>query len=111
MNATRDGRRSDMTDTKFDHYAGKARRHDHGDHTHDDHAPATEHDDGPPGEFEIMSRAMQELLEDKGVVTADEIRQRMESFDDDFPFRGSKVVAKAWLDPDFKRRLLEDGKA
>jgi nitrile hydratase len=100
-----------MPDTKFDYYADRKLHHDHGDHDHDDHAPVNEHDAGPPAEFEIMSRAMQELLEEKGVVTADEVRRRMESFEDDFPFRGSKVVARAWTDPQFKRRLLEDGKA
>ena len=100
-----------MPDTKFDYYADKNHRHDHGDHTHDDHAPIVDPDDGPPSDFEIMSRAMQELLEEKGVVTAEEVRQRMESFETDFPFRGSKVVARAWVDPEFRKRLLEDGKA
>ena len=98
-----------MPDTKFDYYAEK--KHHHGDHDHDDHKPVTEHDDGPPGEFEIMSRAMQELLEAKGVVTADEVRRRMETFEEDFPFRGSRVVARAWTDPAFRQRLLDDGKA
>jgi len=54
---------------------------------------------------------MQELLEAKDVVTAEEIRRRMEIFEEDFPFRGSRVVARAWVDPAFKRRLLEDGRA
>ena len=63
------------------------------------HAPVNEHDDGPPGEFEIMSRAMQEILEEKGVITAEQIRQRMEQFEEDFPYRGSRVVARAWTDP------------
>jgi nitrile hydratase alpha subunit len=58
-----------------------------------------------------MSRAMQELLEAKGVITADEVRRRMEQFEEDFPYRGSKVVARAWVDPQFRKRLLEDGKA
>lgn len=58
-----------------------------------------------------MSRAMQELLEAKGIVTADEVRRRMEIFEQDFPYRGSRVVARAWTDAAFKRRLLKDGKA
>ena len=66
---------------------------------------------GPPSEYAIMSRAMQELLEAKGVITADEVRRRMEQFEEDFPYRGSKVVARAWVDPQFRKRLLEDGKA
>jgi len=102
-----------MTERTFDSYARKP--HAHGDHDHDhdheDHAPVNEHDDGPPGEFEIMSRAMQELMEQKGVVTAEQIRRRMEQFEEEFPYRGARVVAHAWVDPEFKRRLLEDGKA
>ena len=101
-----------MTDTKFDYYArhhpNHSGPHEHGDH---DHAPVTEHDDGPPSEYEIMSRAMQELLEEKGVISAEEVRRRMEIFDEEFPYRGARVAARAWTDPRFKQRLLEDGKA
>jgi len=80
------------------------------DHRHD-HAHGRDFDEGPPSEYEIMSRAMQELLEAKGVITAEQIRARMEKFDSDFPYRGAKVIAHAWADPAFKKRLLEDGKA
>jgi len=102
-----------MTDHRIDYYAAKKHAHAHGDHDHDhdDHAPINEHDDGPPSEFEIMSRAMQEILEAKGIVTAEQIARRMEQFEEDFPYRGSRVVARAWLDPDYRKRLLEDGKA
>ena len=75
------------------------------------HATGSDHDSGPPSEYEIMSRAMQELLEAKGVITADQVRSRMEQFEQDFPYRGSRVIARAWADPAFKQRLLEDGKA
>jgi|SRR5687768_7472967 len=108
-----------MTERTFDYYARKP--HAHGDHDHDherghehgdhSHAPVSEHDDGPPGEFEIMSRAMQEIMEQRGVITADQVRRRMEQFEEDFPYRGARVVAHAWADPQFKQRLLEDGKA
>ena len=106
-----------MSDQPFDFYADRIRKgeaahpHDHGDHDHDDHAPINEHDNGPPGEFEIMSRAMQELLEEKGIITAEQVRARMELFEQDFPFRGPRVVARAWSDPEFRKRLLEDGRA
>jgi len=95
-----------MSDTAFDYYARK--KHDH---DHDDHAPVAGQNSGPPSLYEIMSRSMQELLEAKGVVTADEIRRRMEIFEEDFPYRGSRVIARAWADPAFKARLLKDGKA
>ena len=95
----------------FDIYAKRPHGHDHDhDHDHDDHAPQSE-TEGPPSEFEIMSRAMQELLEAKGVVTADQVRRRIELFEEDFPYRGGRVVAHAWTDPAFRKRLLEDGRA
>jgi nitrile hydratase len=102
-----------MSDTRFDFYAAKKHAHDHGDHehAHEAHAPVNEHDNGPPSEYEVMSRAMQEILEAKGVVTAEQIRRRMEQFEEDFPFRGSRVIARAWADPEFKKRLLADGRA
>jgi nitrile hydratase alpha subunit len=101
-----------MSDTPFDYYANPEHRHAHAhDHAHDEHKPVNEHDSGPPSEYEIMSRAMQELLEEKGLVTADEIRRRIELFDEEFPWRGSRVIAHAWADPAFKKRLLVDGRA
>src|SRR5258708_17362935 len=69
------------------------------------------HDEGPPSEYEIMSRAMQELLVAKGVISAEQIRSRMEKFEQDFPYRGARVIAHAWADAAFKQRWLEDGKA
>ena len=67
-------------------------------------------EDGPPSEYELLSRAMQELLEAKGVITAEQVRRRMEQFEAEFPQRGAQVIAHAWSDADFKRRLLADGK-
>jgi nitrile hydratase alpha subunit len=99
-----------MSNPTHDYYARSHHDHDHA-HDHDDHAPVNEHDNGPPGDFEIMSRAMQELLEQKGVITAEQVRKRMEIFDEEFPYRGAQVVAHAWVDPAFKQRLLADGRA
>ncbi|HEX2565558.1 MAG TPA: nitrile hydratase subunit alpha [Burkholderiales bacterium] len=77
------------------------------------HPPASgrDHDSGPPSEHEIMSRAMQELLEEKGVITAEQVRARMEQYDHDFPYRGARVIAHAWVDASFKEKLIRDGKA
>jgi len=80
------------------------------DHPHG-HAHARADDEGPPGEHEIMSRAMQELLEEKGLLSAEEVRRRIELFDHEYPQRGSRVIAHAWADPAFRQQLLEDGKA
>jgi nitrile hydratase alpha subunit len=68
-------------------------------------------DEGAPSEHEILSRALQELLEEKGVLTAEQVRKRMELFEAEFPQRGARVIAHAWANPAFKKRLLADGKA
>ncbi len=104
-----------MKKTSFDIHAPGNAHHDHHDHVHDhdhdEHAPVNEHDNGPPNDYEIMSRAMQELLEEKGYIKPGQIAKRMEEFDEQFPFRGAQVVARAWVDPTFKARLLADGRA
>ena len=101
-----------MSNPNFDYYARAKQEHGHDhDHDQDDHAPVNEHDNGPPSDYEIMSRAMQELLEEKGLITAEQVRRRMELFDEEFPYRGSRVIARAWTDPAFKARLLADGRA
>ena len=99
-----------MSKHTHDYYARKKQDHGH-DHDHGDHAPGEERDEGPPSDYEIMSRAMQELLEEKGVITAEQVRRRMELFEEELPYRGSRVVAHAWADPEFRKRLLADGKA
>jgi nitrile hydratase alpha subunit len=81
----------------------------HDEHPHP-HAHGRDHEEGPPSEHEILSRAIQEILEAKGVITAEQIRRRMEQFEEDFPYRGARVIAHAWVDPAFKQRLLADGK-
>ena len=96
--------------SKFDYYAKRPHDHHDHDHDHDDHAPVEDRE-GPPSDFEVMSRAMQELLEAKGVVTAEDIRRRIELFEEDFPHRGGRIVAHAWTDPEYKKRLLADGRA
>jgi len=81
---------------------------------HHDHSPDRSadrsFDSGPPSEYEIMSRAMQELLVERGVTTAEQVRSRIEQFDADFPYRGPRVIAHAWADAAFKARLLVDAK-
>ncbi|ACS55830.1 Nitrile hydratase [Rhizobium leguminosarum bv. trifolii WSM1325] len=80
--------------------------HDHG-HDHD-HAPiaATE----APSYYDIMETAFQELMIEKGYFTAGEIRRQIEVLDSRNPALGAKVVARAWTDPVFRARLLENGR-
>jgi nitrile hydratase alpha subunit len=77
--------------------------------SHDHHHPSEE--EGRASEHEVLSRAMQELLEEKGLLSAEEVRRRMELFDEEFPQRGARVIAHAWANPQFRKRLLKDGKA
>ena len=95
------------------HHHDDADDHDHA-HGHEDdhdHTPYQEHDTGePPHEHQLMSLAMQDLLEQQGLITADEVRRMIESFDDDYPYRGARVVARAWVDPEFRARLLQDAR-
>ena len=54
-------------------------------------------------------RALESLLIEKGVITADTVDKVIEFFEKDMgPFNGAKIVAKAWVDPAFKARLLAD---
>jgi nitrile hydratase alpha subunit len=82
--------------------------------THDDdhgHATATAQDDLPPGYYEIMETAVRELLVEREVIGAGEIRQMLEVMDTRTPALGSKIVARAWVDPEFRARLLANGRA
>jgi nitrile hydratase len=91
--------------------------HDHHHHDHDhphDHAhphPPREDDDVALTYGEAKFLALKSLLIDKGMVTADEIRRRHEYNDSKTPHQGARMVARAWLDPAFKARMLKDGKA
>jgi len=86
-----------------------AHPHDH-DHDHHDHAHAPAHDHGGPwSEFQYLEAAVRELLIEKGVVTADEMRREIERMDGRNPENGARVVARAWTDPAYKARLLKEG--
>ena len=82
---------------------------DHHDHPHPH--PGTAKDEGHPGYYGILEIALRELLTEMGHITADEHRRQIEILDSRSPALGSRVVARAWADPDFKRRLLENGSA
>lgn len=76
------------------------------DHEHT-HAPIE--NSGSPGYYEVLEIAIRELLIEKGLISADEHRRQIEILDSRTPALGAKVVARAWVDPDFKLRLLFNG--
>jgi nitrile hydratase alpha subunit len=88
--------------------------HEHGhgtDHGHH-HGPfQKDHDTGPAGAYEVLEEAIRSLLIEKGVLTAQEIAAQVDLMDSRTPALGAKVVARAWVDPRFKRRLLKDTRA
>ncbi len=79
-------------------------------HDHAPHAPIEE-EDRPPTEYELLERALRELLIEKGVFTAEDVRRTIDDWDTRTPANGGKVVARAWTDPAYKARLLADSKA
>ena len=56
-------------------------------------------------------RAIEMLLLEKGVLTEPEIQDRLSYMEARSPANGAKLVARAWVDPAFKERLLSDTKA
>jgi nitrile hydratase subunit alpha len=79
-------------------------------HEHEHEHPLIE-DERELADFEKRVSAIQALLVEKGVLTADEIRRAVEAMDARTPALGARVVARAWIDPGFKVRLLTDAKA
>ena len=97
--------------------------HDHDEHEHGHgtghgtghghhHGPfQKDHDTGPAGAYEVLEEAIRSLLIEKGVLTAQEIAAQVDLMDSRTPALGAKVVARAWVDAGFKRRLLKDTRA
>jgi nitrile hydratase len=56
-------------------------------------------------------RAIEALLLEKGILTEPEVQDNISYMEVRSPANGAKLVARAWVDPDFKELLLSDGKA
>jgi nitrile hydratase len=75
------------------------------------HADGHHHPE-PESEAALRTRALESLLAEKGLISSDAIDLIVQKFEQDIgPMNGAKVVARAWVDPDYKRRLLENGTA
>jgi len=60
----------------------------------------------------IRAEAIESLLIEKGLISAADIDEVVERYNDRIgPLNGARVVARAWRDPTFKRALLADGTA
>ena len=74
-----------------------------GGHDHDHHPE-------PEPYAALRTRALESLLVEKGLVTTDAIDEIVRMYEQDIgPLNGAKVVARAWVDLEYKRRLLENG--
>ena len=107
-----------------DHPHAHSHDHHHHHHHHHDHHDGHEHLSREEAEQEAVAlegeerpgerlvHAITALVKEKGIVSAEEVRKAMEKLDElDQAGLGSRIVAKAWVDAEFKKRLLEDGNA
>jgi len=86
--------------------------HDHPhEHGHGNHPPARPDPDDPLTYYKAMEVAVRELLIEKGVISADDVRRAIEAMDARSPAQGARIVARAWTDPAYKSRLLADPNA
>jgi nitrile hydratase len=79
--------------------------HDH-DHDHD-HEPIG-HDDESAVATRV--RELESVLVEKGVITREDLRKRIDWLVSRDPADGARLVARAWVDPEFKGRLLADAR-
>jgi nitrile hydratase len=81
------------------------------DHDHEQHEHGHDHEQDPSSP-ELRTEALESLLREKGWITGEAIDRIVERYEREIgPMRGAQVVARAWLDPAFKSRLLADGTA
>jgi nitrile hydratase len=67
------------------------------------------HHPRPTSPVEARARALEEALVDKGIVDPAFLDRVVETYENDIgPMNGAKVVARAWIDPEYKARLLTD---
>ena len=70
------------------------------------------HDHSHLSDTELRVRALESLLTDKGLVDPAALDAIVDRYENKVgPRNGAKVVARAWVDPEFKKFLLEDGTA
>ena len=67
--------------------------------------------DQPMSEVALRSVAIEALLAEKGLLTADQVQEQVDRMDRRTPADGARVVARAWADDGFKARLLNDSRS
>ena len=68
------------------------------------------HHNGVESYASARTKAIESLLVEKGLIASDAIDAIVETYEQDIgPMNGAKVVARAWSDPEYRKRLLENG--
>ncbi len=65
----------------------------------------------PYSYYQLMETSLRELLVEKGIVTDAAVNAEVTAMRGRQPERGSRAVARAWVDAEFKKRLLANGTA
>ncbi len=85
------------------------------EHSSAEHGVKKEHDHPhPKHELSYYAKriyAIRELLIEKGVITQEDIQRQIDYMEARSPANGARLVARAWVDPKFKSRLLADPRA
>jgi nitrile hydratase len=69
-------------------------------------------DDNGAADIEVRTRALESLLYEKGLLSPAAVDTLIGAFEQDLgPLNGARVIARAWVDPEYKRRLLENATA
>lgn len=80
-------------------------------HQHPGDGPVSEHDRPLSGPA-LRVKALESLLVEKGLVDPKTLDELIDTFETKVgPRNGARVVARAWVDPAYKQRLLADGRA
>jgi len=98
------GRWSDAADAPASH------AHDHDSHDHEHPALVVENEAGNV-EGQVLIDALQALLVERGLVAPAEVTREIEKIEAPGVHLGALLVARAWTDPAYKARLLENGKS
>ena len=61
--------------------------------------------------YQLMETSLRELLVEKGIVTDEQVNAEVAAMRARQPERGARVVAKAWVDAEYRKRLLANGTA
>jgi nitrile hydratase len=90
---------------QHDHDSGQGHGHTHA------HPKRPDIEDLPTSDVQWLETAVRELLTEKGIFSAADFRRTLETIDSWTPALGARLVARAWVDPAFKARLLSDAPA